>query len=790
MANWCSPVDDCTDRRYPQPPWHISNGFLDVYDLGDSEAVHTGEDVNLNFGADIGEPVRAIGAGTVVYAQMRDDSWIGLVVIKHDHDNTFTCSRYGHLTDLSVTKDDVVAAGDLLGKIADTAVIDNIFPAHLHFDIGLTGDDLLIEKPWHWPDKNLTIEDRKVIVTAHYQRPSSFLRPRIAGTAGVVTPPPAPTQPRRTLLMRVDNEFLNIRTERRIAPETFKVRLLEGAELVVFDPGVVQGRLTWREITEPADLRGCWAVERVPPDVDPKEVYLVAAERIEPAPIPVTPPPAEPAPSEPPVVVAPTPTEPDTPEAAPHRIRMRVNIEKVNLRSRRVISPATFAGEAFENTELLVSNPAIVDDNQIHWREIFEPAHLSGTWVAERVNPSVDRRHYLVHVDGESTPTTPSDFTATGATPVTPTEPATITAAAAGPNPAPLMGRFQLARKGTRTVLAIDGATKPALGVNIRELAYFDFHKLEHVNADDRGIFCQEAKSMNMRWVRFFAAHTEFTHDEIVAQTRTALDAISAAGMLAIVVFADSIKNQSMYPKGDDKWHKESDFNHLHKDYFNGGHYKTHYLPLVKHLVTEFRDHPGVGMWQLMNEPAIYPADAEEEDVKGFARFVDDVSAAIYDLDKKHPISIGIINVAHIMPPSRDLNQFAEEFYAARQHIHVISCHAYQHKDKSDANLDWDQEDRAQADINAAAKTGRALFWTEIGASQAGDRKAATERFLNRHVRDNQASGALQWGFMIGPNFAKDKGVGDKDFGMSTADFNKQYDDLKQLYTHFVATID
>ena len=785
MANWCSPVADCAIREYPQSPWHITNKFLNEYDLNGSTAVHTGEDVNLSDQADVNEPVRAIGAGRVVFAGTGKGTWMGLVVIRHDHDNTFTCSRYGHLKDLKVKKGDIVAAGDEIGKISETDPIDHVFKPHLHFDIGATDDDLLIINPEHWPSKDLSIEERKEIVSAHYQDPRQFLRPLIAGSEGVVVPvvPREPIQPRTQQRMRVDNTFVNARTEPRTAPETFKRRLLQGDEVVVFDPPMIASNgFHWREIIEPSDLAGCWVAERVPANVDSKEVYLVRVATVVPAPTPITPPvEAPPAPEEPPTIPAPTPEVPETPISFANRVRMRVNIERLNLRTSRSINPSTLGGEVFENDELVVSNPSEVDNLNIHWREIFEPAHLRGKFVVEHLAPHVDKRLYLVQVSRtEALPDTSAPIT----------EEPVIAVDEAGSNPASLTGRFQLSAKGPHTVLTIDGSTQPALGVNVRELAYFDTDKWPHVNADDRTIFCQEAKSMNMRWVRFFAAHADFTLDEIVAQTRTALDAIAAQNMLAIVVFADSIKNVQMYPGGDVDWHKVSDFNHLHKDYFNDGHYKTHYLPLVRRLVTEFRNHPGVGMWQLMNEPAIYPAPATDKDVDGFARFVDDTSSIIYGLDSIHPISIGIVNIAHIMPPDKDLSAFARDFYGARQHIHVVSCHAYQSMADGKEQLAWDQEDRAQSDMDAASKTGRAIFWTEFGSSQAGDRKKATERFLKRHIVDNGASGALQWGFMIGPDFAKDKGVGDSHFGMSTADFNKQYAELKQLYTHFVASLD
>lgn len=776
MPGWCSPVEDCNKRSYPPSPWHISNGFLNEYKLKDHQAIHTGEDVNLNGGADIGATVRAIGDGQVVFAQIvPNTTWIGLVVIRHDHDGTFTCSRYAHLTNLLVKKNDLVTAGQPLGVISDTDVIGHAFPPHLHFDIGQTGDDKLLKDPTHWPSKQLSLEERKALVAKHYQKPGAFLQARLMGTVGIPTPgrTAEPLQPRTLIRMRVNIERVNVRSHRLVANSTWVCEITQNSELVVVDPAVEENNIVWREIAEPDDLRGRWVAERIDPRMD-KRTYLVPVTvPVAPAPAPLEPSPPEPAP-------APTPTP--TP-ARVDRIRMRVNIERVNLRTHRSTSPAALAGDLGEGAEVEVSNPAVIE-NQIHWRQIFAPEHLAGTWIAERVPSSVDTRIYLVAV--ETSPVDAAAFTV--AAPME--EPEEIAAAAhVSPTPAPLTGRFQLTTDGSPpvTVLAIDGSARPALGVNIRELAYFDADQFPNVNADDRQVFCETVRQMNMRWVRFFAAHARFSDDEIVAQTRAALDAIAAQGLLAVVVFADSIKNARFYPAGDEDWHKVGQFNHLHKDYFNDGHYRAHYLPLVERLVTTFRHHSGVGMWQLMNEPAIYPDPAGDADVKGFARFVDEVSARVYELDKTHPISIGLINVAHIMPPERSLDQFAAEFYAQRRHIHVVSCHCYQNAEHGDHMSAWDHEDRADADVRAAAKTGRAVFWTEFGASKVSDRKLSTERFLNRHLREQRASGALQWGFMIGPDFAPDKGVGDKDFGFSNAPFNPQFEDLKQLFISFEA---
>src|SRR5262249_15809184 len=146
-------------------------------------------------------------------------------------------------------------------------------------------------------------------------------------------------------------------------------------------------------------------------------------------------------------------------------------------------------------------------------------------------------------------------------------------------------------------------------------------------------------KGMGMKWVRFFAAHAAYDTEQIVARTRKALDAIGQQGLVAVVTFSDSLSEKGMFPRGDEQWHSGSR-GHVIKDYFNNGNFRANYLPFVKRMVTEFKDHPGVGMWQLMNELAIYNPPANDNDLKNFAAFVDETSEMIYRIDSVHPISI------------------------------------------------------------------------------------------------------------------------------------------------------
>lgn len=478
-------------------------------------------------------------------------------------------------------------------------------------------------------------------------------------------------------------------------------------------------------------------------------------------------------------------------------LAVRVNIAQINVRA----NPNTKQDPVAivkEGKELIVTHDT-TESIGIVWRQILAPADLSGRWIADSV-----RGHDLIyllpieHYTGQEAPESPeipaTNFSAQAVTskPETPDSAGSETDSV---YPAPLTGRFKLVEKegatGRYTALSIDGDDKPKLGVNIREFPHFGIPQWQWAREQGRASYCKSVQDLKMKWIRFFTPHITYKSlDENIARIRDTLDIIRDHNLVAVVTLTDSLADVGMFPKEDADWHeKGTPMGHYHKDYFNTNAFRKHYHPYVKAIVSAFKDHAGVGMWQLMNEPALYMPPANDTDVASFARWVDETSAMIYDLDTVHPISIGMINVSHIKPPTADLNQFALDFYSKRKHVHVVTCHSYQGITNGDANAPWDLEDSSMADIRAAAKTGRAMIWTEFGASQASNRRMSTERFLNRQLLQNHASAALQWGYMLDLDGISDSGVGDKHFGWSKASFNKEFDDLKRLFASYPAKV-
>ncbi len=609
--------------------------------------------------------------------------------------------------------------------------------------------------------------------------PTEAENPREA-TTDQPAPPAPPTEVARptpdAIGMRVQNVAsvggLKVRPQPSTAG-TSVVRLPNATTLWVRPVTRDGGAIQWRQLLTPAAYRDMWVAQNFHSTYYLKQIEDEAVV-VEPAPTthpdtitestPVTP--------EPTVITTSTPTTPP-PTDAETMVVANTGTLHLNVREDTTLGAAIIA-ELKDGTLVKVKRQAATRGS-IVWRQLVEPAQYAGNWVAERVY----KTHYLIPAPDDSDLNAQAISVAapTTATPVSTTSAAVLNSI----EPAPLAGRITLVDKGLSTALAIDGDTAQRMGVNVRELAYFGTSEWPWTNESQRDAFCDEAAKLGMTWVRFYAPHKNYTHDQIVARTRATLDAIHTAGLLGIVVLGDSLAETGLYPAGDESFHTES-MGHIHKRYWHDKSYEVNYIPLLQRLVAELKDHPGLGMWQLMNEPAIYPQPASTADADAFAAFVDRASSLIYDEDVMHPISIGIINVAHVAPSTANHAAYPRKYFAARKYIHVATCHCYQHTKISEANALWDQEERANVDAKAAADTDRAFMLTEFGPSHAGNRAASSEAFLRRQLQGNHACGALQWGFM--PT-GSDVGVGDKLFGLSRANINREYDQLVGLYSQF-----
>jgi murein DD-endopeptidase MepM/ murein hydrolase activator NlpD len=96
---------------------------------------HLGDDLNGIGGmdTDLGDPVRAIGAGRVIYSADAKHGWGNVIIVAHRlADGTRFQSFYGHLQRREVPAGIDVGRGEVIGTIGKGG---GAYPAHLHFEV-------------------------------------------------------------------------------------------------------------------------------------------------------------------------------------------------------------------------------------------------------------------------------------------------------------------------------------------------------------------------------------------------------------------------------------------------------------------------------------------------------------------------------------------------------------------------------------------------------------------------------------------------------------------------------
>ena len=95
--------------------------------------VHNGVDL----AAEPGQDVKAARAGTVL--AVYEDEYYGMTVVL-EHDGGYT-SRYCNLAEtVQAAVGESVSAGQTIGKVGATALIESASQSHLHFEVCLNGD--------------------------------------------------------------------------------------------------------------------------------------------------------------------------------------------------------------------------------------------------------------------------------------------------------------------------------------------------------------------------------------------------------------------------------------------------------------------------------------------------------------------------------------------------------------------------------------------------------------------------------------------------------------------------
>ncbi|MBN2493491.1 MAG: peptidoglycan DD-metalloendopeptidase family protein [Deltaproteobacteria bacterium] len=149
--------------------WYVALAFGEKFRLG----IHPGEDWNGKGGGstDAGQPVCAVAAGKVIYAEPSGALWGRVVMIQHvyyeNHERKRIRSLYAHLGEIRVKPGDLVRRRQPIGTIGQDP--QKLYSPHLHLE--LRRDESL--PAIYWP--SAAGKDR-AWVAAQYAHPTRFIR--------------------------------------------------------------------------------------------------------------------------------------------------------------------------------------------------------------------------------------------------------------------------------------------------------------------------------------------------------------------------------------------------------------------------------------------------------------------------------------------------------------------------------------------------------------------------------------------------------------------------------------
>ena len=170
MPQFESPVGPQNERNAGAlwgSAWIDKNIFGRRYEVHEGSGVfslHTGADLNSLIGESENAKVFAMGDGMVTYADIYPNPtvWGGLVIIYHGvFDDRTVYSRYAHVKNIIVKKDDRVIKGQPIAQIGGREV--GLAP-HLHFDISIT--DVLdgdFQAAGFWPFEDADLLNRNFV---------------------------------------------------------------------------------------------------------------------------------------------------------------------------------------------------------------------------------------------------------------------------------------------------------------------------------------------------------------------------------------------------------------------------------------------------------------------------------------------------------------------------------------------------------------------------------------------------------------------------------------------------
>ena len=126
-----------------QPVMPVSGGVLQIYAMDQLSFNTTTKDWRVHGGVDLaaelGEDVKAAKSGTVM--AVYEDDFYGMTVVLQ-HEGGYTTSYCGLAAEPLAEAGQQVEAGQVIGQVGGTAMIESALDSHLHFEVCKNGEPM------------------------------------------------------------------------------------------------------------------------------------------------------------------------------------------------------------------------------------------------------------------------------------------------------------------------------------------------------------------------------------------------------------------------------------------------------------------------------------------------------------------------------------------------------------------------------------------------------------------------------------------------------------------------
>lgn len=320
------------------------------------------------------------------------------------------------------------------------------------------------------------------------------------------------------------------------------------------------------------------------------------------------------------------------------------------------------------------------------------------------------------------------------------------------PDPEPIKG---FSTRGNEILL--DGAPFRFTGYNLREAAFYG-EPLDETRWTDVAFLQHQlnvAKDLGGKVIRFYAAHRNYTAEQVIPRVIHVLDHLHARGLYAIVALTDGVGSGFSLPD------TTQNFRDRHTHEFYGGGYRQNYLPYITKMLEAIKDHPALFMVEPGNEflvpyPDFVPNPPTAKQFENIFNFFRETTTVMREIAPKPLRGTGFVSSWEV---------FVEQAYGGAQYAKSLfdlgmfdaACvHTYEgqrsHK-WGDTGMHLEKE---------MALQGHPLYIGEMGMNVGTADGGWTARLGDQTAP--RVSGVLQWALQAWP---QDRGVGDNRVGMN-----------------------